>query len=96
MNVYFVVLYGDVTGSGDVGDGLIQGADALLTLQYATYKVNFIAIAELAADANHDGYVDIDDANDILNASVDKITIDQNVAITTIPDECYFLTPVEF
>ncbi|MBR2152866.1 MAG: Ig-like domain-containing protein [Clostridia bacterium] len=96
VNVYFVVLYGDVTGSGDVGDGLIQGADALLTLQYATYKVNFIAIAELAADANHDGYVDIDDANDILNASVDKITIDQNVAITTIPDECYFLTPVEF
>lgn len=96
VEVYYVVLFGDVTGNGQMGDGIINSADGLVTLQYSTGKVNFGVMALLAADANHDGAVDSTDALIIQQAAVKKVTINQDYTLTEVPDECYFLDPVTF
>lgn len=96
VEVYYVVLFGDVTGNGEMGDGIINSSDGLVTLQYSTGKVNFGVMALLAADANHDGVVDSSDALIIQQAATKKVTINQDYILTDVPDECYFLDPVAF
>lgn len=96
VEVYYVVLFGDVTGNGEMGDGIINSSDGLVTLQYSTGKVNFGVMALLAADANHDGIVDSSDALIIQQAATKKVTINQDYILTDVPDECYFLDPVAF
>ena len=98
VEIYYVVLFGDVTGTGTVnlGDGEITTADGLATLQASVDKVEFKALAALAADVNHDGHIGSDDALIINQHAVGKVTIDQNYEITTVPDDCYFLDPVVF
>ena len=53
-------------------------------------------IASLAADVDHDGKITTQDSLMINQASVGKITLDQNYTIDTVPDECYYLDPVTF
>ncbi len=55
-----------------------------------------MGLATIAADADHDGTVGSNDALVINQYVVGKTTINQNVAVTTVPDDCYFLTPVIF
>lgn len=96
VHVYYLVLYGDVAGSGVVGDGLINANDSLKVLKEV--EETFLgAISKLAADADHDNYITEDDATLILQHSVGTATINQNVAIPQAVDpSCYFQTPVVF
>ena len=96
VHVYYLVLFGDVAGSGVVGDGLINATDSMKVLQ--EIEETFLgAISKLAADADHNGSITQADADLILNHAVGKATINQNVAITQAVDSsCYFQTPVAF
>lgn len=96
VGLYFVVVFGDVTGKGEVGDGIVNSTDGLLTLQRAVDKVSFCSLAELAADVDHNGSITATDANLINQHTVGKYTIDQSTTISTVPRDCYFLDPVEF
>lgn len=96
VGLYFVVVFGDVTGKGEVGDGIVNSTDGLLTLQRAVDKVSFCSLAELAADVDHNGSITATDANLITKHAVGKYTIDQSTTISTVPRDCYFLDPVEF
>ena len=99
VEVFYVVVYGDVTGAGDVnllGNGDIGADDAMEILKETVGKVEFVGLATIAADADHDGEVGSNDALEINKDVVGKTTINQNVAVTTVPDDCYFLTPVIF
>ncbi len=96
VGLYFVVVFGDVTGKGEVGDGIVASSDGLLTLQRAVDKVSFCSLAELAADVDHNGSITATDANLITQHAVGKYTIDQSTIISTVPRDCYFLDPVEF
>ena len=97
VEIYYVVLFGDVTGNGVVGDGIINSDDALATLQDAMDKSELpTVIAKLAADVDHDGSITSTDSNTILQAATGKITLDQSYVITNVPDECYYLNPVTF
>ena len=96
VHVYYLVLFGDVAGSGVVGDGLINATDSMKVLQ--EIEETFLgAISKLAADADHNGSIAQADADLILNHAVGKATINQNVAINQAVDSsCYFQTPVAF
>ena len=94
--VYYVVLFGDVAGTGVVGDGLINATDSMNVLKQLKDSMTLGAISQLAADANHDGSITTADSDLILNHAVGKATINQNYTITTVPDECYFQNPVVF
>lgn len=96
VGIYYVVLFGDVTGSGNVGDGEITSSDSMVVLQYATDKITLIEILKLAADVNHDGIVDSSDALIVMQAATKKVIIDQDSLILEVPDECYYLDPVTF
>ena len=96
VGLYFVVVFGDVTGKGEVGDGIVNSTDGLLTLQRAVDKVSFCSLAELAADVDHNGSITATDANLINQHTVGKYTIDQSTTVSTVPRDCYFLDPVEF
>lgn len=97
VEVYYLVLFGDVTGNGVVGDGEITVTDALQVLQEAIDKsVLPTEIARLAADVDHDGEITQTDATMINQAAVNKITIDQSYVIVDVPDECVYNYDVEF
>lgn len=96
VHVYYLVLFGDVAGSGIVGDGLINATDSMKVLQEIA-ETFLGAISKLAADADHNGSISQADADLILNHAVGKATINQNVAITQAVDSsCYFETPITF
>ncbi len=98
VEIYYVVLFGDATGSGtvNIGNGIIDPADALVALQDSVELSKLGALARIAADVNHDGSIDANDALMINQHSVQLITIDQSYVVTTVPDDCYFLDPVAF
>ena len=96
VHVYYLVLFGDVAGSGVVGDGLINATDSMKVLKEVE-KTFLGAISKLAADADHNGSISQADAELILQHSVGKATINQNVAIPqAVDNSCYFQTPVAF
>lgn len=96
VEVYYVVLFGDVSGNGDVGDGVISSADSMNVLSYSTGKIILSDISKLAADVDHNGEINSADSLTILQASTKKVIIDQDYAIAEVPDFCYFLDPVVF
>lgn len=96
VEVYYVVLFGDVSGNGDVGDGVISSADSMNVLSYSTGKIILSDISKLAADVDHNGEINSADSLTILQASTKKVIIDQDYAIAEVPDFCYFLDPVAF
>lgn len=99
LDAYYIVLYGDVTGGGTIGDGMIEVDDALRVLQhYAATNTITSSLLLIAADANHDGVVDISDAQLIIAYSVgtDEINQSPNNA-PELPDDVYFeLSWLEF
>ncbi len=96
VEVYYVVLFGDVSGNGDVGDGVISSVDSMNVLSYSTGKIILSDISKLAADVDHNGEINSADSLTILQASTKKVIIDQDYAIAEVPDFCYFLDPVAF
>ena len=96
VHIYYLVLFGDVAGSGVVGDGLINAVDSMKILQ--EIEETFLgAISKLAADADHNGSISQADADLILNHAVGKATINQNVAITqAVDNSCYYQNSVVF
>ena len=97
VEISYVVLFGDVTGNGTVGDGKITVTDSLAVLQDAVNKSKLpTAIAAIAADVDHDGEITTQDSLMINQASTDKITLDQDFHIEDVPDECYYLDPIIF
>ena len=96
--IYYVVVFGDLTGGGivNLGDGSITSDDALEILKSVALISQLGTLAEIAADADHDGSVTSADAL-LINQYVALLAeIDQNYIITTVPDDCYFGTPVSF
>ena len=98
VEIFYVVLFGDATGTGtvNIGDGIIDSSDALVALQDSVQLSQLGALASIAADVNHDGVIDASDALLINQHGVQLITIDQSHLVTTVPDDCYFLDPVVF
>ena len=95
--IFYVVLFGDVTGNGQAGDGLITTDDSLPVLQESVGNAAItLQIARLAADVDHNGEIENNDALMIQQAALGKITINQNYTISDVPDECYYLEPVSF
>lgn len=94
---YFIVLYGDISGGGTIGDGAILVDDALAALRHVggtgPITEEFFLIA---ADIDHDGDIDSADSQAILNDSAQSTTIDQSYVITDIPDGLYYMSEVEF
>ena len=93
-----MVLFGDATGTGkvNIGDGKIDASDALVALQDSVELSKLGSLARIAADVNHDDKVDASDALLINQHGVELVTIDQSYQITTVPDDCYYTTPVVF
>ena len=98
VEIYYLVLFGDATGTGtvNIGDGLINATDALVALQDSVELSKLGSLARIAADVDHNGSIDANDALIINQHSVELTTINQNYTITTVPDDCYFLDPVTF
>lgn len=98
VHVYYLVLFGDVTGSGDVGDGLINATDSMEVLKEINREEAYLgAITKLAADVDHNNSITQNDADIILGYVVGNATINQNSTITEAVDEtCYFQTAVAF
>lgn len=97
VEVYYLVLFGDVMGNGKVGDGIINTSDSLQVLQEALNKSKLpTEIARLAADVNHDGLITKEDSDTILSYTVSGSGIDQNYHIYDIPDECVYNTDINF
>ena len=95
--IFYVLVYGDVKGGTNCGDGIIENSDALSVLQYATGKATPPSeLVKLAADVNHDGAIDSDDALLIQQHAVGSATINQNVSVTNVPDDCYYTSSVAF
>ena len=95
--IFYVLVYGDVKGGTNCGDGIIENSDALSVLQYATGKATPPnELVKLAADVNHDGAIDSDDALLIQQHAVGSATINQNVSVTNVPDDCYYTSSVAF
>lgn len=95
--IFYVLVYGDVKGGTNCGDGIIENSDALSVLQYATGKATPPnELVKLAADVNHDGTIDSDDALLIQQHAVGSATINQNVSVTNVPDDCYYTSSVAF
>ena len=86
-----------VSGGTNCGDGIIENSDALSVLQYATGKATPPSeLVKLAADVDHDGDIDSDDALLIQQHAVGSATINQNVSVTNVPDDCYYTSSVAF
>jgi hypothetical protein len=96
--VGILILFGDVTGNGSVGDGDITTADANMVLQAAAGMDPFSSyVFELAADVDNDGVITVSDALAVLQAASNGYDmIPTTHTFTSIPDELYFLTPVTF
>lgn len=95
--IFYVLVYGDVKGGTNCGDGIIENSDALSVLQYATGKATPPSeLVKLAADVNHDGAIDSDDALLLQQHAVGSATINQNVSVTNVPDDCYYTSSVAF
>lgn len=96
--IYYVVIFGDVTGDGNIniGDGKISSLDASAVLKHEVAISQLGALAQIAADVDHDGRITSNDALLINKSDVGLVEIDQSYTITTVPDECHFLTPVAF
>ncbi len=95
--VYYAVLFGDVTGGGTIGNGLIEVDDALMALRHVA-QTGLITqeFFLIAADIDHDGDVDQSDTQAILSEASHMPTISQNYTITTVPDGLYYINTVEF
>lgn len=96
VEIYYLVIYGDVTGGDQVGDGYVTAADQLAVLQDASKTKELTGTAALAADVNHDGIIDASDALLISQCAAKLNEIDQDYEITVVPDDCYYLDPVAF
>lgn len=97
VEVFYVLVYGDVKGGTNCGDGAIENSDALVVLQYATGKATpSNELLRLAADVDHDGDIDSDDALLIQQHAVGSATINQNSSVSNVPDDCYYLSSVTF
>ena len=96
--IYYVVVFGDVTGGGivNIGDARITPDDALDILNHLASKSQLGALAQIAADTDHDGSITADDALLINKHVAGTEKINQNYTITTVPDDCYYLDPVTF
>jgi len=89
LDAYYVVIYGDITGSGVIGDGLIDVADALRAMQHLSTNNKLVhALLTMAADANHDGVVTQADADLIMAHAAGIATINQTPAVApVVPDD---------
>ncbi len=95
--IFYVLVYGDVKGGTNCGDGIIENSDALSVLQYATGKATPPSeIVKLAADVNHDGTIDSSDALLLQQHAVGSATINQNVSVANVPDDCYYTSSITF
>ena len=96
--IYYVVVFGDITGDGivNIGDGSINAKDALKVLESVAGASQLKALAKIAADVDHNGKVTSNDALSINSHAAGATEIDQNYTITTVPDDCYYQTPVAF
>lgn len=92
LDAYYVVIYGDITGSGVIGDGFIDVADALRAMQHLS-KTNEIinGLLFMAADANHDGVVTQADADLIMAHAAGTATINQTPAVAPVVPDGVFI-----
>ena len=95
--MYFLVLFGDISGGGTIGDGLILVDDALAATRHIA-ETGLITeeFFLIAADVDHDGDIDQSDSQAILNHVAQASTLDQSYVITEIPDGLYYVNEVEF
>ncbi len=97
IKIYYLVVFGDIIGGTvNIGDGLVNSNDSLEVLKNDVKIDQLGALAQLAADVDHDGRVTSADALLINKYDVRLEEINQNYTITTVPDDCYYDTPVTF
>ena len=96
--IYYVVVFGDITGGGivNIGDAYISPIDALAVLDRVAAGSQLEDLARIAADVDHNGSLTAMDALLINDHVAGNAQINQNYTITTVPDDCYYLDPVAF
>lgn len=95
--IEFLVLFGDITGNGEIGNGQILIDDALKALQHASGKSEIsTALLRLAADVDCNGVIEQSDAQAIISETSGIDTLNQNQSIQIQDNICYGANSVIF
>ena len=97
-SIEYFVLFGDVNGGGAIGDGAIDTGDALAVLRhYAGTGLITSDLLLIAADVDHNGIVDMADAQTIMNyAAYGYGYLIEQYYPVSITNGVYFGTSVTF